>query len=166
MHEAPDVGSGLFAWLRGVHALNLTTFCSCSPSPSMPSRTTSPALRNCGVGFMPSATPGGVPVMMTSPGSNTTNCEQYQTRCATPKIMVLVEPCCRYLPLTVSHMSRFCGSLISSLVTSHGPSGPNVLQLLPLYHWPPERSIWKVRSETSLPMQYPATAFIALSLAR
>ena len=32
-----------------------TTFCFCSPSPSMPSVTTSPAFRNFGAGFMPSA---------------------------------------------------------------------------------------------------------------
>src|SRR6476661_7586587 len=132
--KAPGHAPGLLLFNEPIQARYGTTFCSCSPSPSMPRRTTSPALRNCGVGFMPSATPGGVPVMMTSPGCMTRNCEQYQTRCATPKIIVLVEPCCRYLPLTVSHMSRFCGSLISSLVTSHGPSGPNVLQLLPLYH--------------------------------
>ena len=47
-------------------------------------------------------------------------------------------------------MSKFCGSLISSLVTNQGPTGPNVSQLLPLFHWPPLRSIWNTRSETSL----------------
>ena len=114
----------------------------------MPSVTTSPALRNCG-GFMPSPTPGGVPVTITSPGSMTKNCEQYQTMCATPKIIVLVLPRWRCSPLTSSHMSRFCGSLISSLVTNHGPIGPKVSQPLPLFHWPPERSIWNSRSETS-----------------
>ena len=36
----------------------------------MPSVMTSPALRYCGVGFMPMPTPGGVPVVMTSPGSS------------------------------------------------------------------------------------------------
>src|SRR5262249_59082175 len=87
----------------GGYALDFTTFCCCSPSPSMPRRTTSPALRNCG-GFMPRPTPGGVPVMITSPGSITKNCEQYQTRCATPNTMVLVLPFCRVSPLTVSHM--------------------------------------------------------------
>src|ERR1700758_591844 len=117
------------------HILNFTTFCCCSPNPATPRRTTSPALRNCG-GFMPSPTPGGVPVMITSPGSMTKNCEQYQTRCSTPKIMVRVEPFCRLSPLTVSHMSSFCGSLISSLVTSHGPSGPKVSEPLPLVHCP------------------------------
>ena len=33
-------------------------------------------------------------------------------------------------------MLRFCGFLISSLVTSQGPSGPKVSQPLPLVHWP------------------------------
>ena len=89
---------------------------------------------------------------MTSPGSSTMNCEQYQTMCATPKIMVLVLPLWRFSPLTSSHMSSFCTSLISSVVTSQGPSGPKVSQPLPLVHWPP-RSIWKLRSETSLQMQ-------------
>ena len=54
---------------------------------------------------------------------------------ATPKIIVRVLPVCRRSPLTSSHMSRFCGSLISSVVTSHGPIGPKVSQPLPLLHW-------------------------------
>ena len=83
---------------------------------------------------MPSATPGGVPVMMISPGSITKNCEQYQTRCSQPKIIVRVLPRWRRSPFTSSHMSRFCGSLISSLVTNHGPIGPKVSQPLPLSH--------------------------------
>jgi hypothetical protein len=48
-------------------------------------------------------------------------------------------------------------SLISSVVTSQGPSGPKVGQPLPLAHWPP-RSCWKARSETSLQTQKPAIA--------
>lgn len=40
----------------------------CSPNPSMPTLTTSPALRNTGVGLMPRPTPGGVPVRIRSPG--------------------------------------------------------------------------------------------------
>ena len=101
---------------------------------------------------MPSATPGGVPVVMTSPGSSTKNCEQYQTMCAMPKIIVLVLPRWRFCPFTSSHMSSFCTFAISSLVTSQGPSGPNVSQPLPLVQVPP-RSDWKLRSETSLQMQ-------------
>ena len=111
----------------------------------------SPALRNIGVGFMPRPTPGGVPVMMMSPGSITKNCEQYQTRYSQSKIIVFVLPRWRFSPLTSSHMLRFCGSLTSSLVTNHGPIGPKVSQLLPLFHWPPLRSIWNTRSDTSLP---------------
>lgn len=46
--------------------LSAATCCICSPSPSMPSRMTSPGLRNTG-GFWPRPTPGGVPVEMMSP---------------------------------------------------------------------------------------------------
>ena len=42
--------------------------CSCSPSPSTPRRTVWPAFRNTGDGLMPMPTPGGVPVVITSPG--------------------------------------------------------------------------------------------------
>jgi ribosomal protein L37E len=50
-----------------------TTTWRCVPSPSMPSSMTSPAVRNCGVGFMPRPTPGGVPVGMMSPGISVMN---------------------------------------------------------------------------------------------
>ena len=50
-----------------------TACCFDSPSPSMPSSTTSPGLRKTGVGFKPRPTPGGVPVLMTSPGSRVMN---------------------------------------------------------------------------------------------
>src|SRR5712691_7452869 len=129
-----------------------TTFACCSPRPSMPRRTTSPGFSHFGFSFMPWATPGGVPVTITSPGSIMKNCEQYQTMWAAPKIMVRVEPFCRLSPFTVSHIFRFCGSLISSLVTSHGPIGPKFSALLPLIHCP-ARSIWNWRSETSLARQ-------------
>ena len=46
------------------------TFCRCSPRPAMPSRISSPAFRYTGVGFMPMATPGGVPVVIRSPGQS------------------------------------------------------------------------------------------------
>src|SRR5215510_2057113 len=72
------------------------------------------------------------------------------------KIMVEVEPVWRRWPLTSSHIDSFCTSAISSLVASHGPTGPNVSCDLPLVHCP-SRSVWKLRSETSLQMQYPAT---------
>src|SRR5690606_27869675 len=45
-----------------------TTFCSCTPSPSTDSRITSPRFRKR-LGFMPSPTPGGVPVVTMSPAS-------------------------------------------------------------------------------------------------
>ena len=48
------------------------TFCRCSPSPSMPRRSSSPAFRYIG-GFMPRPTPGGVPVVMRSPGHSVMN---------------------------------------------------------------------------------------------
>ena len=55
--------------------LSRTTFWPCSPSPSMPSRMVSPGLRKrCG--FMPMPTPGGVPVVMMSPGISVKNCER------------------------------------------------------------------------------------------
>src|SRR5439155_12613087 len=42
------------------------------PRPSIPSSTTSPAFRYCG-GFIPKPTPGGVPVLITSPGRRVMN---------------------------------------------------------------------------------------------
>src|ERR1700693_5828083 len=118
----------------------------------MPSVTTSPALRYQGFGFLTSATPGGVPVVMISPGSKVVNCEQYATICATEKIIVVVEPSWTRLPLTSSHMESFCGSPTSSAVTSHGPTGPNVGNPLPLSQVPP-RSCCQLRSETSFTTQ-------------
>ncbi len=53
---------------------------------------------------------------------------------AIEKIMVEVDPLWRRSPLTSSHIDNFCTSGISSLVTSHGPSGPNVSCDLPLVH--------------------------------
>ncbi len=106
----------------------------------MPSVMTSPPLRKTG-GFMPRPTPGGVPVVMTSPARSSMNWLRWLTMVATPKIIVLVEPVCIRLPSTSSHMDRFCTSGISSGVTSHGPSGPKVGQPLPLAHCPPPRSI-------------------------
>ena len=120
---------------------------------------TSPTFRYCG-GFMPMATPGGVPVEMTSPGISVMNCDRYDTTCGTLKISVLVLPVWRRSPLTSSHMERLCGSATASRVTSQGPSGPKVSWLLPLVHWP-WRLVWKSRSETSFITAKPATWFIA-----
>src|SRR5271165_1362205 len=44
-----------------------TSFCSCSPNPSIPSFIVCPTFRKIGFGFFPSPTPGGVPVAMMSP---------------------------------------------------------------------------------------------------
>jgi hypothetical protein len=49
-----------------------TVCCLCVPSLSMPNSITSPTLRKVG-GVMPIPTPGGVPVLMRSPGSSTMN---------------------------------------------------------------------------------------------
>ena len=45
------------------------------PSPSIPSRMTSPPFRNT-LGFCPMPTPGGVPVVITSPGISVMKVEQ------------------------------------------------------------------------------------------
>ena len=71
---------------------------------------------------------------------------------ATVKIIVLVLPLCMRLPLTSSHIARFCTSGTSSRVTSHGPVGPKVSQDLPLVHCPVSW-VWKCRSDTSLMTQ-------------
>jgi hypothetical protein len=48
--------------------------------------------------------------------------------------IVFVDPVCMRSPLTSSHMPSPCTSLISSGVTSHGPSGPKVGYPLPFVH--------------------------------
>ena len=69
-----------------------------------------------------------------SPGSSVMYWLTCDTIFATLKIMVRVLPVCMRSPFTSSHMSRFCGSVISSVVTSHGPIGPAVSKPLPLSH--------------------------------
>ena len=118
-----------------------TTSCRCWPRPATPRSTTSPGLRNSG-GLQPAPTPEGVPVAITSPGSKVMNSLRWLIRKATGKIMSAVLPVCRRLPLTSSHRSRRCGSATSSRVTSHGPIGAKLSELLPLTNWPP-RSFWK-----------------------
>ena len=61
--------SQAFHWPSAQAAFHATTRWSCRPSPSIPSDIVSPAFRNRG-GFLPDPTPGGVPVVMTSPGSS------------------------------------------------------------------------------------------------
>jgi hypothetical protein len=57
---------------RPLYACHATACCRDSPRPSMPSSTVSPAFIYCG-GFIPSPTPAGVPVLITSPGSSVMN---------------------------------------------------------------------------------------------
>ena len=42
----------------------------CSPRPWMPTRITLPGFRNTGSGLTPAPTPGGVPVLITSPATS------------------------------------------------------------------------------------------------
>src|SRR6185437_8002130 len=155
LHQRPDCfgahapRNDVVGKRHGIHAAMIS--CRCSPRPSMPSVTTSPTLRNFG-GFMPMPTPGGVPVAITSPGISVIISERYDTIFLTPKIMVAVDPVWQRSPLTSAHIDSFCTSAISSLVTTHWPSGPKVSCDLPLVHCP-RRSIWKKRSETSLQTQ-------------
>ena len=100
----------------------------------MPSVITSPGFRKMGLGFLPNPTPGGVPVVMMSPGSSVISIEQYDTMVAMSKIIVLVLPVCMRSPLTSSHIASLPGLPTSSAVTSHGPIGPKVSKPLPLSH--------------------------------
>jgi hypothetical protein len=50
-----------------------TAVCVCSPRPSTPSSMTSPGFMNRGSGLKPRPTPGGVPVLMMSPGKRLMN---------------------------------------------------------------------------------------------
>ena len=68
-----------------------------------------------------------------------------------------VEESCRGSPLIHERRPSFCGSPRSVAGTSHGPSGLKVSAHLPLDHWPPDCSICQDRSDTSLPIVYPAT---------
>src|SRR5690606_1807024 len=90
------------------------------PRRSMPSSITSPG-RSQICGSWPMPTPGGVPVLIRSPGSSTMNWLRWCTMTYGSKIMVLVVPVCRRTPLTFSHMPRSVTSGISSGVTSQGP---------------------------------------------
>lgn len=73
----------------------------------------------------------------------------------TGKIMSAVVESWRACPLTHDRIPRLRGS-ISLAGTRTGPNGQNVEALLPLDHWPPDCSICRVRSETSLARAYPA----------
>ena len=73
---------------------------------------------------------------------------RYRMMNGTEKISDFVDPSCIRRPLTSSQRCNLSTAGISSGVTSHGPSGLNVSQDLPLSHWPP-RSSWNSRSLTS-----------------
>src|SRR5690606_23824133 len=117
--------------------------CLWRPRPSISSSTTSPSRRYSPVDR---ATPGGVPVMITSPGSRVMNWLRCQMMWVTEKSMLEVRLRCRTAPLTRHSMWRSPGSGTSSGVTSHGPKGENVSADLPLVHCP-DRSSWCDRSE-------------------
>ena len=69
------IGAGfVFIWAFSFQ-VSATQTCRCWPKHSIPSSTTSPAFRYCG-GFIPSPTPGGVPVETTSPGCRVKNCDR------------------------------------------------------------------------------------------
>jgi hypothetical protein len=57
---------------EGSHQRGASTCCCCVPRPSMPSDMTSPGASQIG-GVKPMPTPGGVPVLIRSPGSRTRN---------------------------------------------------------------------------------------------
>ena len=101
---------------------------------------------------MPRPTPGGVPVVITSPGWSSTYWDTSAMMRAIVKIMSLVLESWMRWPLRSSQSRRFCTSPTSSGVTSQGPSGPKVGNILPLVHWP-LRSSWNSRSEMSLQTQ-------------
>jgi hypothetical protein len=56
------------------YALDFTIFLLLCAEPSMPSQTTSTTFKNFGSGMIPAPKPGGVPVMITSPGCKMKNC--------------------------------------------------------------------------------------------
>ena len=72
-YEAIHCARSLASRQKLHHFLNPTTLCVCTPNPSIPKRITSPRFKYSGAGFMPMPTPGGVPVVMTSPGISVMN---------------------------------------------------------------------------------------------
>ena len=79
--SAPLLNTTSLIGCKTIQSVYAMIFCFCWPNLSTPRVTTSPGFSQIGSGFIPSATPGGVPVVMTSPGSSSKNCEQYQTIC-------------------------------------------------------------------------------------
>ena len=109
--------------------------------------TLSPGCRYFG-GFMPRATPDGVPVAMMSPGSSVIPLEMYAMSSGTPVIICAQLASWRTSPFTRvrSRISATGGAAAASSRT--GPSGANVSRALPRIHCGsvPCRS----RAETSL----------------
>ena len=69
------------------------------------------------------ATPAGVPVEIKSPGNSVSPADRYSINSATENTMSSVLAFCLSTPLTFSEIESFCGSGISSGVTSQGPNG-------------------------------------------
>ena len=85
---------------------------------------------------------------MTSPGSRVMAREMNAMICATGKIISRVCDAWRVSPLTRQPIGSCCGSGISSVVTTTGPSGQNVSAALPRIHCLSPR--WTSRAVTSL----------------
>src|ERR1700677_2655638 len=99
--------------------------------PSTVMSTTSPGFRKiCGV--RPKPTPGGEPVVSTSPGSKGYQREKNAINAGTVKIKSEVCADCIGCPFNVDETEMLCGSGISSLVAITGPIGQNVGNCLPM----------------------------------
>ena len=81
---------------------------------------------------MTNPTPAGVPVAMIVPGSNVNAVEMCSISSQQLLIICDVDASCRRSSSTHVRIRRSCGSVISSVVTNHGPIGPWVSQLLPI----------------------------------
>src|ERR1700744_3936387 len=110
-----------------------TTGFTSAPSPLTSIVTVSPE-RSQRCGLRPKPTPAGVPVLIISPACNGVIDEIYVIRSGSLKISSRVFECCSTSPSIASFTSSSCGSAISSFVTTAGPSGANVLKLLPSVH--------------------------------
>src|SRR5471030_844945 len=94
----------------------------------------SPGVSQTG-GSRKAPTPPGVPVMITSPGCNAVNDEQYSTSFSILKIRSLVFADCITVPFRRVTSERLDGSPISSAVTSQGPNAPVDGKFLPGVNW-------------------------------
>ena len=112
--------------------------------------TLSPGLSQRGVGFAAMPTPCGVPVRITVPGTSVVLPLRNSMIRGTSKIMSEVVQSCSVTPLMWVAIFRLLGFLISSVVTSTGPSGQKVSKNLPRHHWPPPNRSCQSRADTSL----------------